>query len=121
VVAWAAGGVEPDLSVLVDVPPEVSRQRLGTVLPYPPGQPDPGSSGGGGHRPTQAAASDRLERLDADFHERVRHGFVAQARADGEHWVVVDGSGEVDAVAEEIARVVAERLGRPPRIETSPA
>ena len=84
-----AGGVEPDLSVLVDVDPEVARQRLA------------------------GAAPDRLERLDAGFHERVRHGFVALARADEEHWAVVDGSGQVTTVAAKIAQVVHERLGRP--------
>lgn len=88
VVAWATGGIEPDLSVLVDVPLEVARHRIGSVTP------------------------DRLERLDADFHERVRHGFVTLARADTTHWAVVDGTGEVAAVADEIAKVVAERLGR---------
>ena len=83
------GGLEPDLSVLVDVGPEVARQRLGESAP------------------------DRLERLDAGFHERVRHGFVALARADEEHWAVVDGSGQVTTVATKIAQVVHERLGRP--------
>ena len=39
----------------------------------------------------RASAADRLERLDGDFHERVRHGFVALARADETHWAVVDG------------------------------
>lgn len=90
-VIWAAGGTEPDLSVLVDVGPEIARHRLGVVT----------------------SSADRLEGLGADFHERVRHGFVSMARADSEHWVVVDGTGEVAAVAAEIARVVAERLGRP--------
>ncbi len=89
VVTWAAGDLQPDLSVLVDVTPEVARQRL---------------AGG---------SADRLERLDGDFHERVRHGFVAMARADEVHWAVVDGNAVVDEVAAEIARVVAERLGRP--------
>jgi len=91
VVGWAAGGVEADLSVLVDVPVEVARQRIG------------------------AAAPDRLERLDPDFHERVRHGFVALARADPTHWLVVDGTAGADEVAAEIAAEVARRLGPAPR------
>lgn len=89
VVAWAAGDLAPDLSVLVDVGPELARQRLAEGSP------------------------DRLERLDADFHDRVRHGFVALARADEAHWAVVDGAATVAAVAAEIAAVVAGRLGRP--------
>jgi len=91
-VNWAAGGLEPDLSVLVDVGPDIARHRLGALTPPVP---------------------DRLEGLGPDFHERVRHGFVSMARADSEHWVVVDGSGEVAVVAAEIARVVADRLGWP--------
>jgi len=89
-VSWAAGDLEPDLSVLVDVAPEIARQRLGALTPPVP---------------------DRLEGLGPDFHERVRHGFVSMARADSEHWVVVDGSVEVAVVAAEIAREVADRLG----------
>lgn len=89
-VAWASGGLEPDLSVLVDVEPEVARRRLGSAAP------------------------DRLERLDPVFHERVRHGFVALARADGARWAVVDGSDDEAAVAARVAEVVAARLGHPP-------
>jgi len=91
-VTWAAGGTEPDLSVLVDVGPEIARHRLGLATP---------------------SAVDRFEGLGADFHERVRHGFVSMARADPGHWVVVDGAREIAAVAADIARVVGERLGRP--------
>ncbi len=89
VVGWAAAGLEPDLTVLVDVPLEVSRHRL------------------------ELAARDRLEGLDADFHERVRHGFVAMARAGGPHWVVVDGTLPVETLAVEIEALVRTRLGWP--------
>ena len=90
VVAWAAGGTEADLSVLVDVPVDVARRRL------------------------RAASPDRLERLDPDFHERVRHGFVALARADPDHWAVVDGTAGIDEVRAAVAAAVAERLGPVP-------
>ncbi|MGP8059882.1 MAG: dTMP kinase [Acidimicrobiales bacterium] len=90
VVAWAAGGTEADLSVLVDVPVDVARRRLA------------------------AASADRLERLDPDFHERVRHGFVALARADPDHWAVVDGTAGIDEVGAAVAAAVAERLGPVP-------
>ena len=88
--AWAAGGTEADLSVLVDVPVDVARRRLA------------------------AASADRLERLDPDFHERVRHGFVALARADPDHWAVVDGTAGIDEVGAAVAAAVAERLGPVP-------
>jgi len=89
VVDWAADGLDPDLSILVDVPLDVARQRLSSTAP------------------------DRLERLGTDFHERVRLGFVTLARDDPARWVVVDGTPPSEVVAGVIAAVVADRLGEP--------
>ncbi|MGH9082609.1 MAG: dTMP kinase [Acidimicrobiales bacterium] len=88
-VEWAAGDVEPDLSVLVDVEPELARQRLG------------------------GSAPDRLEGQDPDFFGRVRRGYLDLAGAEPDRWVLVDGSGPVDQVASEVAAAVRRRLGRP--------
>ena len=88
-VTWAAGGLVPDLVVLVDVPVEVARRRLGASRP------------------------DRFEGLDAGFHARVRDGFLALAAEDAERWVVVDGTGDAAAVAAAVCSVVG-RLGAPP-------
>ena len=88
-VDWGAGGRWPDLSVLVDVPPEVARDRMA------------------------ASSPDRLERLEPDFHRRVREGFLRQASEDPRTWLVVDGSGTVDRVAAAVAQGVRERLGWP--------
>lgn len=89
VVAWSADGLDPDLSILIDVPTKVARQRIGAVAP------------------------DRLERLEPAFHERVRDGFLALARADRQTWVVVDGIGDVAEVADRVAAAVRGRLGWP--------
>jgi dTMP kinase len=88
-VSWAAAGVEPDLNVLVDVTVEVGRARRSTH------------------------AGDRLEVQDTAFYERVRHGFSALAASDPEHWVVVDGSTDPEAVESAIVAAVIERLGSP--------
>ncbi len=56
---------------------------------------------------------DRLERLDAGFHERVAGGYRSLARSDPDTWAVVDGTGTVEEVAAAVAKVVSERLGRP--------
>ena len=90
VVAWATDGVEADLSILVDVPGPVARERLAAARP------------------------DRLERLDEDFHRRVADGFRALAAADPDRWAVVDGSPGPDVVARAVAAVVADRLGPVP-------
>jgi len=85
-VGWAAGELVPDLTVLVDLSPELARERRG---------------------PT----ADRLERLDAEFHERVRHGYLEMARSHPAAWVVVDGSPPPPEVAGAVHLAVAERLG----------
>jgi dTMP kinase len=87
-VEWATEGLEPDLSILVDLDVDVARGRLG-------------------------GAADRLEGLDGGFHERVREGYLAIAGADGRRWAVVDGSGTVDEVAASAAQAVGDRLGSP--------
>jgi dTMP kinase len=88
VVSWAAGGLAADLSVLIDVAPEVAAVRLG-------------------------GKADRLERLGPGFAARVREGFVAQAEADPARWAVVDGTMDITALAVHILSVVRERLGEP--------
>jgi dTMP kinase len=86
-VSWAAGGIAPDLTILLDIPPSLARRRL------------------------DLERADRLERLDAGFHERVRNGYRALAEADADRWVVVDGTSPVDIVAEQLLAAVVERLG----------
>jgi dTMP kinase len=86
---FATSGLHPDLSVLVDVPLEVARARV------------------------KDAGPDRLERLDRAFHQRVADGYRSLAAADGDRWVIVDGSGALDEVARSVAVAVAERLGAP--------
>ncbi len=92
-VAWATAGLAADLSVLVDVPVEVAAARLAALGP---------------------SKADRLERLGPDFAARVRQGFLAQAASDPEHWIVVDGTAEVAALAARIVAFVRERLGDAP-------
>ncbi|MGD0380164.1 MAG: dTMP kinase [Acidimicrobiales bacterium] len=98
-VTWASEGITPDLTILLDVPSSVARGRL------------------------DLDRADRLERLDAGFHERVRTGYRELAHAEPDAWVVVDGSGEVGAVAHEVLSAVSARLGplpRPDSMEATP-
>jgi dTMP kinase len=88
-VAFATDGLVADLSILVDVPLEVARGRIGASQP------------------------DRLERLDEGFHRRVADGFRRLARSDPNRWAVVDGARSVDEVASEVTVVLTQRLGRP--------
>lgn len=83
---FAVDGVWPDLTVLLDVPPEVGMRRIDGV-------------------------PDRLEQQAVDFHERVRDAYRSLAAADPERWAVIDASAPVDAVASELDAVLADRIG----------
>ncbi len=73
--AWATGGLEPDVVVVLDVTTEVGASR-------------------------RAAPQDRMEREDSTFRDAVRHAYLDLAPRYG--WVVVDGSAPVDEVSEAV-------------------
>ncbi|GAA4062411.1 dTMP kinase [Streptomyces shaanxiensis] len=70
---WATNGLAPHLTVLLDVAPEVARERF-------------------------TEAPDRLESEPAEFHARVRSGFLTLAAADPGRYLVVDAGQEPEAV-----------------------
>lgn len=88
-VEWATGGLQADLTIVIDVAPSLARRRL------------------------EHEAKDRLEQLDDDFFSRVREGYLELAAAEPDRWTVVDGHADVDAVAAEIRHAVERRLGGP--------
>ena len=53
---------------------------------------------------------DRFEAMDRGFHERLRQGFLAIAKAEPQRCVVVDASGGVETVAEAVWMAVEGRL-----------
>ncbi len=86
--AWATDGLDPDLVVLLDVSPQTGLDRRAA-----------GSA-------EELTRWEDESRFDLAFHTRVREGYLEMAAADPDRWVVVDGSGSVEAVAEEVDRVV---------------
>ncbi|HWH34200.1 MAG TPA: dTMP kinase [Acidimicrobiales bacterium] len=87
--AFATRGVAADVVVLLDLPAGEAASR-------------------------QARVPDRLEAAGAAFHQRVAGGFAALAAADPERWVVVDGRGSIEEVAERVWAAVAARAGPVP-------
>jgi len=58
-------------------------------------------------------AEDEWNRLDAYevlFHERVREGYLNLAREEPERWRIVDASQGIDAVQEDLLRIVLDAL-----------
>ena len=82
---FATHGIEPDLTVMLDVPWSVARARLGEQM-------------------------DRIEGAGAEFHGRVRDGYLEMAAADPERWLVVDADGSVDEVAARVDDAVGAWL-----------
>lgn len=78
---WAVAGLFPDLTIVLDVTPEVGRRRRGDV-------------------------NDRLESEADAFHAAVRQGFLDLAAREPERYLVVGAGLPADAIA---ARVL-ERL-----------
>ena len=79
--SWATGGRVPDLTILLDMDPLAGLNR-------------------------RARSADRLEAEPADFHLRVRAGFLALAHADPGHYLVLDA----DRPPEEITRDIQDRI-----------
>jgi dTMP kinase len=85
---WATGGLRPDLTVLLDIDPEVGLQRARAA----------------------GRGRDRVERESLEFHQRVREGFLALADSAPDHYLVVDAGGHPETVATLIRIATAKRL-----------
>lgn len=96
---FATGGLRPDLTILLDVPPEVGLAR----------------------RREASRAEGEWNRLDSEtiqFFQRVRAGYLALAHEEPQRWRVVDATRPLDEVEEEVWRLVqawlqARRSNRP--------
>lgn len=64
---WVQGDLKPDLTILLDAPPDVGMDRAG-----------------------RRGAADRLEIEKTDFYARVRKGYLALAKAEPERFAVID-------------------------------
>jgi dTMP kinase len=87
--AIATEGLWPDLTVLLDLPAAEGLARARER-----------------NRLSDAANEDRFEREELEFHERVREGYLAIAKASLERVVVVDASGSQSDVHARISAVL---------------
>lgn len=92
----AVGSRHPDLTLILDVPVDVGLARVAERA-QANGDQDP----------------DRFERNDRAVHETRRQAFLAIASAEPDRCVVIDASGDMDAIAETIWTVVSERFDLP--------
>ncbi|MCX7560925.1 dTMP kinase [Sulfitobacter sp. F26204] len=81
-------GVEPDLSVLIDMDPT---QGLSRAL-------------------ARQTAEERFEDFGEELQHAMRRGFLALAEEFDNRFITIDGSGSIEAVAADVAQAVTERL-----------
>ncbi len=89
----AVDGHMPDLTLILDVPVEVGLQRVAERSR---------ANGSGG--------PDRFEADEISVHERRRQAFLEIARAEPGRCVVIDASGDMDAISQKIWDVVSSRF-----------
>jgi dTMP kinase len=76
VLRWATGDLRPHLTVLLDVEPSAGLGRF--------------------------EERDRIEAESLDFHQRAREGFLSLARANPDHYLVLDARADRDELAAQI-------------------
>ena len=74
---WVQNGLQPDLTLLLDLAPEVAEQRM------------------------QERTKDRMESEKLEFYQRVRSGYLRRAAQDA-RFRVIEAKNTIDAVATEI-------------------
>jgi dTMP kinase len=86
---FAVGEVMPDLTIVIDVPEEVSLARL---------------------KQRASDLPDRMERENIGFYKKVREGYLVLAKGMPERFIVVDGTKAEDAIEKKIWTEVQARL-----------
>lgn len=83
------GGTVPDLTLILDLPPDIGLQRAEV-----------------------RGGAARFESKGLSFHERLRAGYLEIARREPERCVVIEANAEIDAVTAAISDAVDQRLER---------
>lgn len=87
---FATGSLLPNLTVILDVPAEVGMGR-------------------------RQGPADRIESRGLEFHQRVRDGFLTEARCHPDSMVMVNAARGMELVQSDVRREVARVLGTRPR------
>jgi dTMP kinase len=81
---WVQDGLQPDMTLLFDVPVEVSIQRL-----------------------SAARTPDKFERESADFFTRIRNAYLQRAQQNPARFKVIDSNRPLEEVAKSVTQAIA--------------
>lgn len=81
---WVQQGLQPDLTLLFDVPVEVSVQRLAS-----------------------ARSPDKFEREGSEFFEKIRNAYLQRAQASPQRFVVINSHQAIERVSKEVEKAIS--------------
>jgi len=81
---WVQGDLQPDITLLFDVPVEISIARL-----------------------AGARSPDKFERESADFFTKIRNAYLERARQNPQRFRIIDASKSLEEVAKTVEDIVA--------------
>jgi len=87
IIHFATGGLQPDLTLLLDLDEQEGLQRR-----------------------ARGGEWNRLDALEYDFYRRVRAGYLEMAHADPQRWVIIDAGQPPDRVQDAIRHAVLSKL-----------
>jgi dTMP kinase len=95
----AVKGRWPDLTIILDLPVEVSSQRVRPKFTLFPDDPDAG------------VEKDRIEQRSLAYHEQVRQNYLRQAKDHHRKYRVIDANRPVEQVQNDVWQAVTELGG----------
>ncbi len=84
---WVLGDLRPDLTLLLDAPIEIGRERAG-----------------------KRSVPDRFEQERDEFFNRVRNTYLDRAKAEPDRIKVIDASGDLDSVQSQVKSIFSSYL-----------
>ena len=97
VIDAATGGLRPDATIFLDIPPQTAleRRRMASLF---------------------GEEWNRLDDFELAFHQRVYDGYQALAAAEPQRWLCVDAQRSILDVQALLRKALAERLPQPTRV-----
>ena len=97
VIDAATGGLQPDVTIFLDIPPQTAleRRRMASLF---------------------GEEWNRLDDFELAFHQRVYDGYQALAAAEPQRWLCVDAQRSILDVQAALRKALAERLPQPTRV-----
>ena len=81
---WVHGHLQPDLTLLFDLPLDIARERIALA----------------------SRVLDRFEQEKADFHERVRQAYLERAHGNPSRMLVIDANQRLDDIRKTLEQIV---------------